>query len=576
MKKTFLKFYVFLNKKEKIKLNFILFITSLSFILEFLSIASIPLFFGLVTKNLLIIENLKEFLSIFNLELVIDNEIIIYIGILIVLIFVSKNILLSFLLIYENKFYENIKNRLSENIYSNFIYAEFENLLDFNPSNISRTIVSVQDVFLYIQSLVGLFKEILAIFAIFLILILVNPQIVMIISLLFSLITYGYFKFLKPFLKKAGEENQNLISNIIKLLNETFGSIKELRILKKEEKIEEIFLRSVKNYNKNFFYYNVIQKFPKILLEVIFLTLLMGITILFLKKDQNFITLMPEIILYAIVSLRFIPAFNSLSTSFTYLKIGEAAVNVIFSDLKRLSLVNKVEKKLISNFAKEKNNNEYLLVENLKFRYPQSPADTIRSINLKIDKGNKIAISGKSGSGKSTLMHLMLSVLKPDSGNIYFKEKSIYDKSINWFNKISYVSQSCYLLDASIESNITFSFDKKIDKQKLTEAIELANLGDFIKCQPSGINTFVGNDGIKISGGERQRIAIARAIYKDSEIIFMDEFSSALDEKNEEIIFLNLLKIFKDKTIILISHRPNIIRYCDKNIILKDGEIEIF
>ena len=129
MKKTFLKFYGFLNKKKKIKLNFILFITSLSFILEFLSIASIPLFFGLVTKNLLIIENLKEFLSIFNLELVIDNEIIIYIGILIVLIFVSKNILLSFLLIYENKFYENIKNRLSENIYSNFIYAEFENLL---------------------------------------------------------------------------------------------------------------------------------------------------------------------------------------------------------------------------------------------------------------------------------------------------------------------------------------------------------------------------------------------------------------------------------------------------------------
>ncbi len=576
MKKTFLKFYGFLNKKEKIKLNFILFITSLSFILEFLSIASIPLFFGLVTKNLLIIENFKEFLSIFNLELVIDNEIIIYIGILIVLIFVSKNILLSFLLIYENKFYENIKNRLSENIYSNFIYAEFESLLDFNPSNISRTIVSVQDVFLYIQSLVGLFKEILAIFAIFLILILVNPQIVMIISLLFSLITYGYFKFLKPFLKKAGEENQNLISNIIKLLNETFGSIKELRILKKEEKIEEIFLRSVKNYNKNFFYYNVIQKFPKILLEVIFLTLLMGITILFLKKDQSFITLMPEIILYAIVSLRFIPAFNSLSTSFTYLKIGEAAVNVIFSDLKRLSIVNKAENKLISNFTKEKNNNEYLLVENLRFRYPQSSADTIQSINLKIDKGNKIAISGKSGSGKSTLMHLMLSVLKPDSGNIYFKEKSIYDKSINWFSKISYVSQSCYLLDASIESNIAFNFDKKIDKQKLTEAIKLTNLGDFIKGQPSGINTFVGNDGIKISGGERQRIAIARAIYKDSEIIFMDEFSSALDEKNEEIIFLNLLKIFKDKTIILISHRPNVIRYCDKKIIMKDGKLEIF
>ena len=128
-------------------------------------------------------------------------------------------------------------------------------------------------------------------------------------------------------------------------------------------------------------------------------------------------------------------------------------------------------------------------------------------------------------------MHLMLSILKPDSGNIYFKGKSIYEYSNSWLESISYVSQSCYLLDASIQSNIAFNFDKKIDKQKLHEAISLANLGDFIKTLPSGVNTFVGNDGIKISGGERQRIAIARAIYKSSDIIFMDEFSSALDEK---------------------------------------------
>ena len=171
-------------------------------------------------------------------------------------------------------------------------------------------------------------------------------------------------------------------------------------------------------------------------------------------------------------------------------------------------------------------------------------------------------------------MHLMLSILKPNSGNIYYKGKSIFDFSSQWLDRISYVSQSCYLLDASIGANITFNFDKKVDKRKLNEAINLANLGDFIKAQSSGIDTFVGNDGIKISGGERQRIAIARAIYKNSEIIFMDEFSSALDEKNEEIIFLNLLKIFKEKTIILISHRPKIIQYCDRNFHIKNGKLE--
>ena len=430
-------------------------------------------------------------------------------------------------------------------------------------------------IFLYIQSIVALFKETLAIFAIFLILILVNPHVVIIISFLFVLVMYAYFKFLKPFLKKAGEENQNLLSKIIKLLNETFGSIKELRILKKEKQIEEIFLSSVYSYNKNFFYFNVIQKLPKILLEVIFLTLLMVLTIFFIKKDQNFITLMPEIILYAIISLRFIPAFNSLSSSFTYLKIGEASVNVIFSDLKKLSNENKSQNKLIPNFKEKISSDDYLLIKNLKFKYPQNSNDTIHSINAKIDKGNKIVITGKSGSGKSTFMHLMLSILKPDSGNIYFKGKSIYEYSNSWLESISYVSQSCYLLDASIQSNIAFNFDKKIDKQKLHEAISLANLGDFIKTLPSGVNTFVGNDGIKISGGERQRIAIARAIYKSSDIIFMDEFSSALDEKNEDQIFSNLLKFFNDKTIIFITHRPNIIKFCDKNYNIKNGILKI-
>jgi len=173
-------------------------------------------------------------------------------------------------------------------------------------------------------------------------------------------------------------------------------------------------------------------------------------------------------------------------------------------------------------------------------------------------------------------MNIMLSFLKPNSGNIYFKGESIYENTINWIKKISFVSQSCYILDSSIINNITFNFkDGDIDNEKLKKAIHLSNLSNFINTLPKKEKTTVGNNGVQLSGGERQRIAIARAIYKDSDILFMDEFSSALDVITEETILNNLLEEFKKKTIITISHRENVIKRCDKNFHIERGNLKI-
>lgn len=576
MKKTFFRLYNFLNRNEKNKLKFIFFITSLSFILEFVSISSIPIFFGLVTEKQIIIENFSKFLLFFGIEMILSKENIILIGIIVVMIFLIKNLLLFYLLIYENKFYEHVKNRLSERLYSDFIFSDYERLSNFNPSNISRTIVSsVNDAFLYIQSLVGLYKELLAILAIFLLILLVNPLTVIFIFLLFSVVLFGYYKFLKPFLHNAGRENQFLLSKIIKVLNETFGSLKELRILKKEKDIKDNFLIDIYTYNRNFLYFNIIQRLPKIFLEIIFLAALMLMTLYLFRKNQDFVTLMPEIILYTIVSLRFIPAFNSLSSSFTYLKIGEASINTIFDDLKRLNYKSDNEKSKKLNVILKSSKQKFLSIENLSYKYPGKKDFTLKDININLDKGNTVVITGSTGSGKTTLMNLMLGLLKPSEGNIFYYGENIYSLSRIWSNHISYVSQSCYLMDTSIKNNITFNFaQEKIDSEKLEKAINLSNLDKFVDSLPQRANTQVGNDGIKISGGERQRIAIARAIYKNSDTIFMDEFSSALDAETEELIFKNLSKEFKQKTLITISHRENIIKNSDVILNMFKGNLE--
>ena len=578
MHKTFIKFYNFLNDKEKTRLKLIFLITSLSFILEFVSISSIPIYFSLVLDQGTSIDNLKNFFSFLEIDYVLNSKDIIFLGLLVVLIFLIKNLLLFFLLIYENAFYKDVKDRLSEKLYSEFINADYEKIINFNPSNISRTTASsVSDTFLYLQSVVGLFKEFLTVLAIFLIVLIVNPLTVIIIFSIFSIISLAYYKFLRPFLQNASEKNQSILSKVIKLINEAFGSIKELRILNKEKNIKKNFLDEMKIYNKNFYYFNIIQKLPKIILEIIFLTGLMSITMYFFSKNQNFITIIPELALYTLVSLRFIPAFNLISSNFTYLKIGEASVKIIFSDLEKLKNNLTFQSSKKDKFKKISHSfKDFILLNNLNYKYPGKNVNSLNQVSGKIFEGEKIVITGKTGSGKTTLMNIMLSFLKPNSGNIYFKGESIYENTINWIKKISFVSQSCYILDSSIINNITFNFkDGDIDNEKLKKAIHLSNLSNFISTLPKKEKTTVGNNGVQLSGGERQRIAIARAIYKDSDILFMDEFSSALDVITEETILNNLLEEFKKKTIITISHREHVIKRCDKNFHIERGNLKI-
>lgn len=576
--KTFFKFYNFLLNNEKNRLKFIFFITSIVFILEFISISSLPIFFGLVTEQKIILEKFNEFLLFFQLENILSknrDNLIIYLGLIVFIIFLIKNLIMSFLLIYENKYYETVRNRLTSKLYEDFLNSDLQTIVNYNPSNISRTsILSVNEAFLYIQSIIGLYKEILTIFALFLILYLINPTEVLIIFAFFSLVAFTYYKILKPFLITAGEKNQLLLSKIFKNLNETFGMAKELKILDKDQKIREKFMNDIKNYNRNIFYFNTIQKYPKILLEVIFLTILLVLITSLLLKNKDFISFMPEIAAYTIVGLRFIPAFNSISSNYTYLQIGEASVNTIHNDIKYFSNFKENNLDILLNQDIQNSNKNYLSIHKLNYNHPNKNNILIEDFSASIKKGESIVITGSTGSGKSTFLHLLMGFLKPNSGGVYYLGKNINNKELNWIEKISFVSQTCYLLDDTIKNNIVLNFSgKKIDKEKYDKSIKLAQLGSFLKSLPRGDNSIIGNDGIKISGGERQRIAIARAIYKDSEIIFMDEFSSALDSITEEQIFNNIRSEFKNKTIISVSHRENIINKSEREFKIKNSMI---
>ena len=195
---------------------------------------------------------------------------------------------------------------------------------------------------------------------------------------------------------------------------------------------------------------------------------------------------------------------------------------------------------------------------------------------MHIREGETVGIVGETGSGKSTLMQILIGLLNPDSGNIFYKNKDIFNNIKNWHDKISYVSQSTFLLDDSLKVNIAFEGDaSKIDEKKVNKAIEIAELKEKVSSLPNGLEENLGTDGVKLSGGEKQRIALARAIYNDKKIIFLDEFTSSLDTKTENKIISNLNTFLKNTTFIIIAHRANVIKKCDKIWELKNGSISL-
>ena len=371
--------------------------------------------------------------------------------------------------------------------------------------------------------------------------------------------------------------NQKMRKITTQIIYETFGSIKDLKVLNKENEIIDLFIKKINIFEKNLLYFSYFEKLPRIFLELSSITLISLICFFYLRLDQNYNILIPTLSLLAVSFMRFAPAFGSIVQSIYYMKLYDPTVDLIFSELKNIENNQTYKLKDLSmylnneNIVSEKN---CLVLDKITFSYPGNKLKVINDISLNISRGSIVGISGKTGAGKSTLFHLMLGLLTPQEGNIFYMGKNIFKDLDTWREEIGYISQNIYLLDDSIKKNITFNFiDENYDIIKLRHAIKIAGLEDKINSLEKGFDSKTGVEGLKFSGGERQRIAIARAVYRNPNILFMDESTSALDDNTEELVMNNLLNYFTGKTIIMIAHRKSTINRCKEVWYLQDGKL---
>tara|TARA_A100001015_G_scaffold317940_1_gene436280 strand:- start:676 stop:2400 length:1725 start_codon:yes stop_codon:yes gene_type:complete len=570
------KVYKILEKKDFIKLQVIFLLNFFTFFFELLSLGLIPIFVSFIFEIQTVLDKFEKY-GVFFFSNIDNDSLVKYLGIFIILVFIVKNIFYFFFVYIQGKFVADIKEKVSKKLLNFYVTCPFPFHLNNNPAQLTRnTTNSIDGLSIYILRLVELLKESLAILVIFILLSFVNFPITLIIFLIFSFFGFLYLNTIRPSYKKKAKANENYKINLIQTINETFGAIKDIKLHNKESEIISNYNRFRHNYEKNLFHFSIIQKIPRLLLETMAIFIITISALIFFNSGYDLLAFLTILSLIVVAIVRFIPAFNSIISSIFYIRMFEPSVEIIFNEFKKINnLKTRQAYKIQTSHEKIlESETSFITLKNISFSYDNEANTTLKNVNIDIEKGTIVGVTGETGAGKSTLFHIILGLLEPKSGVVLFKNQNINLDIVNWRNQIGYIAQNIYLLDDTIEKNISFDFlEKEIDKERMNFAIKMSCLQKKIFKLPDGLRTKVGNDGLRLSGGEKQRIALARAIYKNPDIFFMDESTSALDSETEQKIMLNLKNNFSKKTIILIAHRKSTIDACDKIINIKNGVI---
>lgn len=373
-------------------------------------------------------------------------------------------------------------------------------------------------------------------------------------------------------LKALGKITLEANEKRFKAVIEAFGAVKEIKLSGLEDTYVNRFSSPSVIYAKNQAAIAIIAQIPKFILEGLGFGGMILIILYLMSETGNLASAIPEITLYAFAGYRLLPAIQQIYSSLASLRFSSSAIDLLYKDLKNIKNIKLEKNKKNSIFFKHS-----ITLKNIKYSYPNTSEFTLKNINIQISAFSKVGIVGPTGCGKTTLVDLILGLLEPSAGNL-----SVDNFKINKFNKrkwqnlIGYVPQHIYLSDDTIASNIAFGLEKKnFDKKALELAAKSANLHEFIVNElPLGYNTKVGERGVRLSGGQIQRIGIARALYHKPKVLIMDEATSSLDNLTEKNVMDAFESLGKNITVIIIAHRLNTVRNCDKIFIMSKGEVK--
>ncbi len=561
-----------LSKKQRGSLIYITILLFFGMVLEIFGLGVIVPMLTFILEPDSLGQFLKNSTFIKNIGITNQSSFLYFFLIGIVLLYVIKTIVIIYLVYKQNRFITDLYSDFSVNLFNNYINQNYSFHLNKNSSILVKNIQVEVNLFRsFLSSWITIVIETSLLLAIMLTLIFIEPIGALSIGLFFSILSIVMFSISKKKLKSWGKKREVIDSSISKHILETFGGIKDILILGRKNYFEKYFFKVSRERSRILKNYLTISQTPRYFFELVAIFGLVGFIFIMILIGKDNTELISILGVFVAATFRMIPSFNRIFSAFQNAKYYTSSVDLMYKEFKSFYR-NQTE----NNYIKSKDFNSKIEIRNLTFSYSKSKDLVLKKINLTINKGDSIGIIGESGSGKSTLVDLLMGLYKPKDGKIMIDGVDIHNNTRNWQNKIGYVPQSIFLTDDSILKNIALGIDENlIDFELINSVVKASQLEKFIHSLDEGINTQVGERGVQLSGGQLQRIGIARALYNQPEILILDEATASLDYNTEINVMEAIKNIKKDKTLIIVAHRLTTIDDCDYIYKIEKGEINI-
>lgn len=490
---------------------------------------------------------------------------------LLIFVYLIKAVFLVFLNWRQSKFSTELSADLGQKLFIGYLNQPYTFHLQRNSAELLRNIITEIPQFTTLSTaVINLTLELSIVFGVAILLIISEPFGALVVITFLGISAFGFHQFTKKKILGWGMFRQFHALHSHQHLQQGLGGVKDVKVLGRENYFFEEYSTHNSAYAKILMKAQTLNLAPRAYLELLAVMGLSGLIIMMVLQGKPLDLLVPTLGVFVAAAFRMIPSVNRIMNSLQTIRFSKPVVDVLYNEffmLKNAQEINTLSDKM--EFLSE------ITIKNLCFKYPNTKSRSLDVATLHIKKGESVGFIGPSGSGKSTLVDLILGLLTPSSGEIRVDNQDIQKNLRGWQNQLGYVPQSIYLTDDTLRRNVAFGIDdEEIDDEAVVRVIKAAQLDEFVKSLPEGLETFVGERGVRLSGGQRQRIGIARALYHDPEVLVLDEATSALDSVTETGVMQAVSSLKGSKTLILIAHRLSTLENCDRIYTLNKGKIE--
>ena len=568
-----------LDGKQKRKMVVIIFLMLIGGILESLSISVVIPVMKVLLDPESVVTN-KYMAAVYNgLHLTSTMQFTSIMMIALILAFVLKNLFLFLQNVVQLRFVYTNQFATSRRMMINFMKRPYEYYLNADTSVIQRMITSdVNNMYGLILSLLQLTSEIVVFTCLVIVLVMVDATMVLTIAGLLIVILIVIKVVLKPIMMKAGQDNQDYYSGLYKWIEESVMGIKEIKVANKEQYFIKEYAKCGYGYVDAVQKYNIFNATPRLLIETICIAGLVGYMLVVMLNGATLDGMIPQLSVFGLAAMRLLPSanrINNYTTSISYFEpffmgVSDNLQEEIHDDNVTYDVEAYMQKKNVEKLPVKKE----IVLSDITYKYPNTDVKIFDHAGMTIPVGAAVGIVGTSGAGKTTIVDILLGLLELESGAILADGVDVSGHYEEWLKNIGYIPQTIFMVDSTIRKNVAFGYaDENIDDERVWAVLKEAQLDEFVRGLPEGLDTGIGERGIRISGGQRQRIGIARALFEDPEVLVLDEATSALDNDTEAAIMESINRLHGKKTLIIIAHRLQTIEKCDMVFRVENGAI---